>query len=258
MPRLQFKCEAIKMEKLMKLLQNYGRFLELEDNIPYWEAQRPELRERIRELKLNRDGKQIELGKLENPNFFHRLFGRLEDKKDKLAHQYREATVACTAAEWELKALEDKIGNGKQELEELRGSREAYEQAKRECQLTTIQESQLVMEELAAFTPAAIAAADRVLEALEDARFWMQEDALCKGVSPNNRKMEFLSKAEENARRLCEILSIMPEGVASVGSYLRNPDGYIDAVTSEYRKLDRLNNAVNQVQETRNQLSMLQ
>lgn len=246
------------MEELMKLLQNYGRFLALEDNIPYWEAQRSELRERIRELKWNRDGKQIELTNPENPNFFRRLFGRVEEKKDKLAHQLREVTAACTAAEWELKALEDKIGKGKQELEALRGVREAYEQAKRETKLTTIQESQLVMEELAAFTPAAIAAADRVLEALEDARFWVQEDARRRGVSPDNRKLEFLSKAEENAQRLCEIITIMPEGVASVGGYLQNPGSYIDAVTSEFGKLDRLDNAVNQVRETRNQLSMLQ
>ena len=116
----------------------------------------------------------------------------------------------------------------------------------------------MVMEEIAAFAPAAIAAAERVLSFLEEARHWMQEDVRYKGVRPNNRKMECLAEAAANAKRLVEILNMLPEGCASAGGYLRSPEGYVDAVTTEYAKLDRLNNAVNQVRETRNQLRMLQ
>lgn len=246
------------MEKLVKLLKDYGRFLELEDSIPYWSQQLPELKMRIRELRLNRDLKECDLKQLEDPNFFRRLFGRTEEKKEKLGTQLREITAALQAAQWELKSLEEKIASGKQELETLRSCRKIYAQAKQETALTSLQEGQLVMEEIAAFTPAALAAADRVLEALEDARYWMQQDALRKNVLPDNRKLEFLGIAGESALRLRDILSVMPEGCGSIGSYLRNPEIYIDEVTSEYKKLDRLNSAIDQVRETRNQLRMLQ
>lgn len=246
------------METLMEKLGAYGRFLELTDDIPYWGSQIPELKERIEELKWNRDSKELELTWLENPNFFQRLFGKVEEKKEKLRQQLSQATAAWNAAKWELEALERKIAEGKQTLETMQHSREIYEAAKSEAVLTTAQESQLMMAELTAFTPAAIAAAERCLEALEDARFWMQEDALRKGVRDINQKMACLSRAAENARRLVEILSIMPEGVANVGAYLRSPEGYVDAVTSEFKRLDRLNSAIDQVRETRNQLRMLQ
>ena len=65
----------------------------------------------------------------------------------------------------------------------------SYARAKQAASLSTMQESQLMMEELAAFTPAAIAAADRVLEALENARPWMRADVRYTGVSSGNRKM---------------------------------------------------------------------
>lgn len=246
------------MEELITCLRAYGRFLELEDQIPYWEQQLPELRQRIRELSINRDGKQFALNGLENPNFFRRLLGRGEAKKDKLGKQLREATAALNAAQWEWKDLEGKIGKGKQELESLSGSREAYEKAKKKVVLSSVQESQLMMEEIAAFLPAALSAADRILEALEGARFWMQEDAHRSGVGQNNRKLECLSRAAENARRLGSILHMMPEGVANMGGYLLAPDGFTTGVTSEFGQLDRLNLAISQIQETRNQLRMLQ
>lgn len=246
------------MEALMEKLGAYGRYLELSDDIPYWESQIPELKERIRELEWNRWGKETELAGLQDPNFFQRLFGKVEEKKEKLHQQLSQATAAWNAAKWELEDLEKKISTGKETLEALAHSREAYEAAKQNAALTSVQESQLMMAELTAFTPAAISAAERCLEALGDARFWMQEDAVRKGVRDRNQKMACLSRAAENARRLMQVLSIMPEGVANIGAYLRSPEDYVDAVTSEFKRLDRLNSAIDQVRETRNQLRMLQ
>lgn len=246
------------MEELIARLNAYGRFLELEDQIPYWEQQLPEKKARIRELQLNRDSKEIDLKALENPGFFQRLLGRTEEKKEKRNQQLREVTAALNAAQWELKDLEKKIEASKQELRSLQDSQKAYEQAKQGAVLNTAQESHLMMQEIAAFLPAALSASDRILETLEDARIWMQEDALSRGVSSRNRKLECLQKAEENALRLCEILGIMPEGVAPIGRYLQSPGGYITGVTNETAQLDRLNLAIDQIRETRNQLRMLQ
>lgn len=246
------------MEDLIVKLHGYGRFLELEAAIPHWEQQRAEQKTRLGELRLNRDQKKWDLDHLENPGFFRRLLGKTEENKEKRSKQLREVTAALNAAQWELDALEKQIECGKRELDALCDSREAYARAKAGAALSTIQESQLMMEELAAFTPAALTSAERVLEALEAARPWMRQDARQACASSGNRKMECLAMAARNARRLVEILSIMPEGSASIGSYLRMPEDYVTAVTSEFKQLDRLNNAMDQVRETRNQLRMLQ
>lgn len=245
------------MEELLKKLRLYSRQLELENSLPYWQRQRPELKARIEEMQLSRLQKEWELEKLDNPNFFRKLMGRAEKKRELLSRQLREINSAHTAALWELEALDRKIGEGQRELEILSGSREAYEAARKEAVLNPGQESRLMMEEISAFAPAAMETASRVLEALEDARFWMQQDAVRKGVGEGNRKMEFLSDAEEAARYLCDILDVLPEGVATVGSYLRAPKDYIYGVTSEFKQLDRLNQAQEQIRTVRNQLKLL-
>lgn len=245
------------MDDLLKKLQDYSRYLELEDSIPYWEAQKPERKSRIEELRWNRNQKEVALANLKNPNFFQRILGRSEEKKEKIALQLREITSAQTAAQWELDALERKIAAGKQELETLQGSRESYEEAKRNAVLSTAQESRLMMEELSAFAPVAMETVNRALEALEDARPWMQKDALSSRVREGNRKMECLYLAQSFTRRLLDLLAVMPEGVASAGSSFANLYDYICGVTSEFKQLDRLNNAVEQLQTVRNQLRLL-
>ena len=246
------------MEDLIRKLGDYARYLALEDSIPYWQQQRSDLKVRLGELRLSRDRKQWELDHLENPGFFQRLLGKAEEKKEKLTRQVSQVKAALNAARWELEELDKKLEEAMREKETLCGSREAYALAKQEAVLTTMEESQLMMQEIAAFAPAAITAADRVLEALEDARPWMQQDVRYTGVSAANRKLECLTLAAENARRLVSILETMPQGCADVGGYLQSPEGYVDAVTMEYVKLDRLNSAIGQVRQTRNQLGMLQ
>ena len=58
------------MEELLIKLRDYSRLLELEDSIPYWEAQIPELKDRIEEMKWNLQQKELELLQWSNPNFF--------------------------------------------------------------------------------------------------------------------------------------------------------------------------------------------
>ena len=245
------------MEELLKKLTAYSRFLELEDSLPYWEAQVPQMKERIRDLQWNQGSKTLELQNLEEPGFFQRLFGRAEEKKDLLTRQISQITAALTAAKWDLEELEEKIEKGKLELEALSGSGEAYRTEKASAVLTSAQESRLMMEEISAFAPLAMETAGRILEALEDARPWMRHDAMTDRVGSGNRKMDYLGKAEQGASRLAELLATMPEGCASIGSYLRHPHEYIYGVTSEFKQLDRLNSAQEQVNNVRNQLKLL-
>jgi len=245
------------MEALVGKLHNYGRLLELEDSIPYWESQREDLQERLQELDRNRQQKEYDLEWMQQPNLFQRLFGRFEEKKEKLAKQLREITAARTAAQWELDALEKKLLEGKQELLTLAGSWEVYEAAKADAVLSPAQESRLMMEEISAFAPVALETANRALEALEEARPWMQRDALTTRVGAENQKMECLHNAQAFTRRLQRILAVMPEGAATPGSSFQELYGYICGAASEYKQLDRLNNAVEQVRTVRNQLRLL-
>ena len=71
------------MEQLLEKLRSCGRYLELKDNIPYWESQIPDLKDRLEEMKWNQQQKETELLSLQEPNFFQRIFGRAEEKKEK-------------------------------------------------------------------------------------------------------------------------------------------------------------------------------
>lgn len=245
------------MEQLLAKLQDYSRFLELEDSIPYWESQIPELKDRLEEMKWNQQQKELELLQLKEPNFFERIFGRAEEKKERVSKQIREITAARTAAQWELEGLEKQIAAGREELALLADSRKSYEAARSGAVLSAAQESQLMMEEITAFAPVALETAWHVLMALEEARPWMSRDARTTRVGEDNRKMACLSKAEEAAARLRELLAVMPEGVATVGSYLRAPHDYIYGVTSEFKQLDRLERAQEQIRTIRTQLKLL-
>ena len=85
----------------------------------------------------------------------------------------------------------------------------------------------------------------------------MRRDAMSTGVGEGNRRMECLGKAETAARRLLELLEVLPEGVATIGSYLQAPSAYICGVTSEFKQLDRLELAQEQIRTIRNQLKQL-
>lgn len=245
------------MELLLNKMKAYSRQLELEDSISYWESQIPEMKDRQEEMKWNLQQKEVELLTLKEPNFFQRIFGRAEEKKERISQQIREITSARMALQWDLEALEKKIAAGKQELETLADSRASYEAARAQTSLSPSQESCLMMEQITTFAPIALETAWRVLEALEEARPWMCRDAMSSRVGPENRRMECLGKAEQSARRLLELLSVLPEGTATIGAYLREPKAYIGGVTSEFKQLDRLEMAQEQIRNIRNQLKLL-
>lgn len=232
------------MEALLRKLDSFSRQLELEDCIPYWESRKTELQARISELEENKRKKERELGLLKEPNLFHKLLGKAEEKKGRFRKQIEEITAAQTAACWELESITAKIESGEQELANLAGSRAAYEEAKTNVVLTPAQESRIMMAEITAFAPAALKTAERLLGNLENARFWIQKE---------NRDVTCLQDVESAANRLGDILSVLPEGVATIGSYLQSPVEYISGDDS----WNRLHQAQEQVRNVRNQLRLL-
>lgn len=242
------------MDALLTKLRNYSRFLELEDNIPYWESQIPELEERIEELKWNKRQKELEMLQVKEPNVFQRLFGRAEEKKELLNKQIREITAAHTAASWDLEGLQKKLREGKQELEILRDSQKAYEDAKAESVLSPGQESRLLMEQITAFAPLALETAWRALTTLEDARPWIRSNRI---MAEGSRKMELLYRAQDHSRRLLKVLAALPEGAADPCTRLENLYDYICGATSEYKQQDRLETVQIELHTLRNQLKLL-
>ena len=232
------------MEALLRKLDSFSRQLELEDCIPYWESRKTELQARISELEENKRKKERELGLLKEPNLFQKLLGKSEEKRGRFRKQIEEITAAQTAACWELESITAKIESGEQELANLAGSRAAYEEAKTNVVLTPAQESRIMMAEITAFAPAALRTAERLLDNLENARFWIQKE---------NRDAACLQDVESAANRLGDILSVLPEGVATIGSYLQSPVEYISGDDS----WNRLHQAHEQVRNVRNQLRLL-
>jgi len=242
------------MDELLKKLKDYSRFLELEDSIPYWESQIPELQARISEMNWNLQQKELEQLQLKEPNFIQRMFGRAEEKKEKLSKQIREITSARTAAQWELESLKKQIETGKQELDALTGSGEAYEAARNGSVLSVAQESRLMMEQISTLTPLALETAWRALMVLEEARPWIRSNRV---MVDGSRKMELLYRAQDHSRRLLKILAALPEGAASPNGKLEHLYDYICGATSEYKQQDRLENVQIELRALRNQLKLL-
>ncbi len=237
------------MEELLSKLRACSRLLELEDCIPDWEGQIPVLKARMEEMTAGMEQKEQALLSLQSHTFFQSILTMSNKKAEKLRRQLQEMTAARTAAQWELSSLEKKLASGIREREALQNSKQAYEQAKAGDPLTPAQESRLLMEEIAAFVPAARKTAGSILEALEDVRFWMQQDGIGKLAVQNS-----MEKAETEAMRLQRILQMLPEGVATVGSYLRAPQAFF---AGEVNRMDRLNQAQEQIQTIANQLRLL-
>lgn len=234
------------MDDLLKKLKDCSRQLELEDSIPYWEGQLPELKARVRELKANRDNKELQIQRLENPGLLRRFFGGGAAKQEQLKQQLNQSNAAWTAAKWDLQEQQRKLEAGKKEYEALVGSREAYAAARQTAVLNPAQESRLMMEELSAFAPLALSLAERTLLPLQNAQLL--------GTETGEMRTNLLSDAVESAVQLRQILEVLPEGCADIGGFLENPNGFLYATAAAYGQQNRLNLAVAQILRVVNQL----
>lgn len=232
------------MEQLLEKMQACRRQLELEDRLPAWERQLQERKAQISEMTENLKQKEQALEKLGNPGFLQRLSGRTGAKKKRICIQLREITAARTAAQRDLQSLEQRILSGKREQLTLADSRTAYEAAKSAMVLTPALESQLMMAELSAFAPFAMETAAGVLTELEEAEPWQEQE---------QHRQQQLETLEAAANRLQDILSVLPEGIAPVGSFLREPRLFL----GEGNVSDRLIQAQEQIRQVINQLRRL-
>lgn len=228
------------MERVLQELKNYSRWLQLEAEIPRLEDALAE----SKALRIEAGGSvrvaQWELERLEKPGFFQRLKGDLEERKEEFYREYRAAKVQLQQAQQEVDDRTGELHRAQEDFSGLSDSWNAYLREKKRFGGPVEGETELL-------AGIGIGLAADCQEALEEARPWMRMDVLRTGVSQANRKLEFLGIAREKAGRLVALLEQLPEGSLEIPGYLRNPDGFILGYTMEFKQLDRVNLAIEQV-----------
>lgn len=238
---------------MKQLMQDYGKYLELEGEIPRLEKQCAEMAELVREKKQDSTMAKLEVECWNDPGFFQRLLRNVPEKQEKARAAHNRAMAEYAEENRKLEEKQHQLKAFRQELAALESSKDAWLAKKQ--QLTAPEEETFSALAKEVFGPAAVAAATGCIEALENARSWMQVDAVRKGVREGNRKLEFLEDAAKAARRLVWVLEQLPQGSVEVnGTYLKNPEGYVTGATSEFKQLDLLNMAQEQVRAVRKQL----
>ena len=238
------------MEQVLRELKNYSRWLQLEGKLPSLENALGE----AKDLRVEAGGRvrlaQWEMEKLEKPGFFQRLKGGLEERREEVCRELRAAQRQYQQVQEEVDLRRRELEEAQKNYRDLAGSWAAYLREKQRS-------DGFVEGEMAILTGICLGLTNDCLEALEQARPWMQEDVRYTRVREANRKLEFLGIAEERADRIRSILEQLPEGAVEIPGYLRNPEGFVTNVTMEYWQLDRLNLAIEQVRTVRSRLKEL-
>ncbi len=242
-----------------KLFQDLKRLVEIESLVLNLENACLELEADIDYEKDELRYAKIQLMSLDSPDFFLRLMpARLEKKRELAQADVRVHTAALEEAKRTLEAKRYSLEKLKEEYQALLPRREEYAAGKGTFPAELEQH-------LACFE--GIQLADRVLSYLENGAKYMRGDAL-RGNDKDgdttlgryvrgSRKLEFLSAAAQDAKKLREVLDRLPAPIQVKGSYLSWPDHYITEPTSVYAQMDRQNMAVDTVRDVRKQLQQL-
>lgn len=238
------------MEQVIQELKNYNRWLKLERALPGLEETLAE----AKALRIEAGGRvrvaQWEQERLEKPGFFLRLKGGLEERKEEVFREYRAAQAQLQQAQEEVELRRKELEEAQAEYAALSGSWETYLEEKARINGSVEGEQRLL-------AGICMGLAGDCLEALEEARPWMRVDVLRRGVGPENRKLEFLGIARERAGRIRAILEQLPEGTVEIPGYFRSPDGFILGYTMEFKQLDQVNLAIEQVRSIRSRMREL-
>lgn len=197
---------------------------------------------------------KIQLLSLESPDFFLRLMpARLEKKKELALAEVRKHTSALEKAKRDLENKRITLSQLDEEYQALFPRRAEYE-AGRGTFPPQLEQHLVCI--------AGICLAGKIIFFLEEARKHMSGEAI-RGQTTHgyqlrgNRKLEYLSKAADDAKKLRELLELMPSPPVLKGSYLSWPDHYVTEPTTPYAQLDRLNLACDTLRDMRKQLKEL-
>lgn len=237
-----------------KLFSDLERLFEIEMLLDTHENVRQDLSEEVEFEKGELHYAKTQLLSLESPDFFLRLMRtRLKKKKEIAQAEVRSHTTALENAKRELQNKRIIIAQLQEEYQSLLPRRTEYEAGK--DSFPPELEQHLVCS-------AGIRLSEKVLFFLGEARKHMTGEAI-RGQTTRgsqlrgNRKLEFLSNATRDAKKLRELLDNLPSPVQLKSSYLDWPDHYVTEPTTPYAQLDRLNLAVDTLRDLRKQLQEL-
>lgn len=245
------------MDIVLKFLHDYVRQRNLEKQIPELDEKLREKKSGLRDARLATAQAKWELNKAEKGGFFQRLLGNQEEKREKAHREYREAQAAEQREKQSAEEAETALEEAKQEKAALDGSWEKFLAAK-EKYLEEGGDAEAIADAARPILASqAVQEIGECLADLEEALPWMRADVRTTRISPENRKLEFLSYAREHANITMELLEQLPAGSVDPPSYLRNPDGFIMGVAMPHKQLDRMELAQNQLRELRSKLRQL-
>lgn len=234
---------------MVTILKNYGRWQLLRSQLPILEQEKEHTRRLALAADRERSQKKVEWKCLENPGFFQRLLGKMEERRETAYRAYQAAEAAWNQAGLASEQAAQACEAAKAELDTLAGAEEAYAQLDK-----TRQVREMAMD---ALLPAARYNLNQVLPALEQALEWESSERNVGGRMPNqdDGMWEQLNKAREPARKLKEILAQFPEPDSWICDYLRNPDGFIyDGVIMKVSPRNKIRTAIGQMEKLKSKL----
>ncbi len=233
------------MEELEKMLEDYGRCLLLEEQVPQLEKAQENARRETLAAERMLSVKRAEWESLKAPGLFQRLLGRVEEKREAAYREYQEAEKACQQTKRDAADARAAYETAKEELDRLCEVPDGYLRAKESGDVPDLAERAREH-----FLPAVLDAAERCLTALENARALARELVVTAANAQESRKQAYFSEAEAAAKRLLWILEQMPEADRWRVDYLSNPGGFL-LLATKYGRMDRLNTAIAQVRKAR-------
>lgn len=247
------------MEHLRELLTNAAKQVELELQLPPLQSSCNEMKETVSDLKSERDWAKLTAKNLEEPGFFQRLLGRVEEKQEKAQEEARQAAAAYEKAKRELDELEHHLKMQQAAYAALSGSRESYDLARKSFLGAADTEAicKLRSMEAETFRPVAIETVRQIRNSLFAARGWMQREVRPRYSNNETRRMEFLQLADDYAKMLQGLLVYFPEGSVTLGASMAAPSDYIRSVSTNLSQLDFLNIAIEQSLRVQEQLEAL-
>ncbi len=247
------------MEQMRKRLSDAARLAALQLELPLMKNQLEELKEKVSDLKNDRDWAKLTAKNLEEPTFFQRLMGKVAEKQEKAQAEAREASAAYEQAKGEYDALAHRFSALQSELAALSASKEVYERTRspflREAEPDAVQE--LCSMEIEAFRPVAIETLRQIRKALFAARGWMEQEQKSRHYVQQSRRMEYIQLADEYAQTLQTLVAYFPEGSVTLGASITSPGDYIREASMNLSQIDRLNIAIDQSLRVQEQLEAL-
>lgn len=277
-------------EDLRQLRAQIERKRQLESLVRDLRCQRENLTPRVRALERTMQMEQADVDRLEGHSlaaFFYGVIGKMDEKLTQEKREAYAARVKYDAAARELADLEAELQDREAELRQLSGCEARYQQALRDqaetlkaaggavsAELLKLEERLVYLEsqsrelrEAVSAGEAALSTADAILSSLNSAEGWATWDLFGGGLLSDLAKHSHLDEAQQMVERLQVQLrrfkteladvTIQTELQVRIDGFLRFADYFFDGLFADWAVLKRIEQSLDQVDQTRNQIQLV-